>query len=119
MDSTNLNVVCWNVRGLNMGGHHSTVRESVVTAQTDIICLQETKIEAFSLTWFGNVLALHLMISVSCPLMGHMVGSWCLGLLESECGLALGWGILGMGQVVIWRLFRLLNHMGVRSTGGE
>src|SRR3954462_7595954 len=41
--STNWNVLCWNVRGLNSATRQRAVREEIDESQCSIICSQETK----------------------------------------------------------------------------
>jgi exonuclease III len=40
-------VLCWNVRGLNSEAGQREVRSKIEESECDIICLQETKCEAF------------------------------------------------------------------------
>jgi exonuclease III len=40
-------VLCWNVRGLNAEIRQREVRSKIDESECDIICLQETKCEAF------------------------------------------------------------------------
>lgn len=51
MDTNNRNrswkVLWWNVRGLNAKRKQSTIRDTIVESQADIICLQETKKDLF------------------------------------------------------------------------
>lgn len=42
------NIIVWNVRGLNSTARQDSVRIMVETAKVDIVCLQETKMEAIS-----------------------------------------------------------------------
>lgn len=44
MDSNDLNIMNWNVRGLNDAAHRETVRQMITCAQPNIVCLQETKL---------------------------------------------------------------------------
>ena len=41
--TSNWNVLCWNVRGLNSAARQRAVREKIDESQCSIICLQETK----------------------------------------------------------------------------
>jgi hypothetical protein len=34
------NIICWNVRGLNLGAHHYAVRELVREEHISLVCLQ-------------------------------------------------------------------------------
>ena len=43
----NPQVLCWNVRGLNNPAKRNAVREFVVAAKVNLVCLQETKLVAF------------------------------------------------------------------------
>ena len=40
-------VLCWNVRGLNADNRQREVRAKIDESECDVICLQETKCEAF------------------------------------------------------------------------
>lgn len=44
MDSGELFVLSWNVRGLNDAAHRELVRETTSCAKPVVVCLQETKI---------------------------------------------------------------------------
>lgn len=41
-------ILIWNVRGLNNKARCDYVRDTVLSSKADIVCLQETKVEAFS-----------------------------------------------------------------------
>jgi exonuclease III len=43
MDS-NINIIVWNVRGLNYGAHHDALRNLVIFECPSIVCVQETKL---------------------------------------------------------------------------
>ena len=45
----NPQILCWNVRGLNNPAKRSAVREFIVSAKVNLVCLQETKIDVFDL----------------------------------------------------------------------
>ena len=42
----NPQILCWNVRGLNNPAKRSAVREFVQAAKVNLVCLQETKLDA-------------------------------------------------------------------------
>jgi hypothetical protein len=42
------NILCWNVRGLHARAHHDAVRELVRAELISFVCLQETRMDAFS-----------------------------------------------------------------------
>lgn len=42
---SNFNVICWNVRGLNMPVRRTTVHETLTSTTCHLACLQETKLE--------------------------------------------------------------------------
>ena len=44
MTTTNLEILCWNVRGLNRRARRDTVRETITTTSCHLACLQETKL---------------------------------------------------------------------------
>lgn len=41
-------ILIWNVRGLNNKARCDYVRDTILSSKADIVCLQETKVEAFS-----------------------------------------------------------------------
>ena len=45
MAQHNVNLVCWNVRGLNSPARRDAVRDTVRDCKATIVCLQETKLE--------------------------------------------------------------------------
>lgn len=48
MNSADLSVLSWNVRGLNDAAHRELVRETAACARPAVICLQETKISSMT-----------------------------------------------------------------------
>lgn len=48
-------ILIWNVRGLNQSGRHNGVRDVIRTSNTDIVCLQETKIASMTQFLFLSV----------------------------------------------------------------
>lgn len=48
MDSDELTILNWNVRGLNDATHRELVRETVVCSKPNIVCLHETKLSSFN-----------------------------------------------------------------------
>ena len=48
------NLMSWNVRGLNSKEKWSEIRDKIIEANCDIICLQETKKEDFNLAFIRN-----------------------------------------------------------------
>ena len=44
MSQKNVNLLCWNVRGLNAAARRASVRTTVTSSGASIVCLQETKI---------------------------------------------------------------------------
>ena len=47
MEIANHNIMVWNVRGLNNPAKRNAVREFVLEARVNLVCLQETKIDVF------------------------------------------------------------------------
>lgn len=57
MSQMNLEVLCWNVRGLNWRARRDTVREIIFATLCHIVCLQETKlskIDQFTIAYLGG-----------------------------------------------------------------
>lgn len=53
----NLEIICWNVRGLNQRARRDTVRETISSTLCHIACLQETKlcnIDYFTASYLGG-----------------------------------------------------------------
>lgn len=48
MSTKDCNLLCWNVRGLNDGAKRASVRNQVLSTGATIVCLQETKISAWT-----------------------------------------------------------------------
>lgn len=48
MDSNDLSIMNWNVRGLNDAAHRETVKQMINCARPSIVCLQETKLSQIS-----------------------------------------------------------------------
>jgi exonuclease III len=48
MLNTNINILGWNVRGLNDQSRKDAVHETIATSTCQIVCLQETKLENVS-----------------------------------------------------------------------
>ena len=46
MAQPNVNIICWNVRGLNSRARRDAVRDIVRDSHASIVCLQETKLQA-------------------------------------------------------------------------
>lgn len=65
MDSDDLTVLIWNVRGLNDSAHRELVREAVVYSRPCLVCLQETK-----LSYFNDIIARETL--------GHNLDSYML-----------------------------------------
>lgn len=93
MDRNNLDILCWNVHGLNAAARCSTVRNTAVAAHAAIVCLQETKTEFFFFSLlFWQCVAQLLMIFVTCLLMGLMVVYLPRGILRRLLPTLVLWG---------------------------
>jgi hypothetical protein len=60
MDSHTINhsvrawkILCWNVRGINSTKKWHAMRSKIVKTHCDIVCLQETKREAFDIAYIS------------------------------------------------------------------
>jgi len=60
MDSTDLTILNWNVRGLNDAAHRELVRETVVSSRPSLVYLQETKLASLSDSLARDTLGLAL-----------------------------------------------------------
>lgn len=79
MDSTDLTILNWNVRGLNDAAHRELVRETVISSQPSLVCLQETKLSSIN-----NILAQETLGQV---LDSHLE----LGAQGTRGGILLAW----------------------------
>ena len=43
------NILCWNIRGINSDAKWNAIRDRIAEANCDIVCLQETKKDAWDL----------------------------------------------------------------------
>lgn len=50
-----IKILSWNVRGLNEAEKRSTIKSLIHKWRADIVCLQETKIEEWSIQWIRQV----------------------------------------------------------------
>jgi exonuclease III len=50
------NVLCWNIRGLNASRKWDPIRNKIMQANCDVICLQETKKETLHLDFLRKFL---------------------------------------------------------------
>jgi exonuclease III len=79
MDSSDLIMLNWNVRGLNDAAHRELVRQTVASARPNIVCLQETKL--------SNITA-----SLARETLGQYLDSYIeLGAQGTRGGILLGW----------------------------
>lgn len=66
MDSNDLRILNWNMRGLNDAAHRELVREAVSCSRPNIVCLQETKLSqvtpALALDTLGRYLDSYLTL---------------------------------------------------------
>jgi exonuclease III len=49
-------ILSWNVRGLNSSAKQKDVRQIISTHKPDLVCLQETKLSAFTPTLINSIL---------------------------------------------------------------
>jgi exonuclease III len=60
MDTTNRsnnhkwNILCWNIRGINASCKWTSLRSKIKESSCDILCIQETKSEAFDQAYIKN-----------------------------------------------------------------
>ena len=73
------NLMSWNVRGLNSKEKWSEIRDKIIEANCDIICLQETKKRI--LIWRSlGIFAQQILINLNfCPLLGPQEESSLFG----------------------------------------
>jgi len=98
LQAPNLDILCWNVRGLNSPARHDTVHETVASTLCHIACFQETKlstIDQFPASYLGGH---RLNATTSSPnlqaaLMAHVVGYCCFGMITSLTYVILSLGI--------------------------
>lgn len=49
-------LLCWNVRGLNSRARRSVVRTVVLSEHLSLLCVQETKVQNFPVTWIADTM---------------------------------------------------------------
>lgn len=76
----------WNVRGLNSDTKWNSIRDKIVKSNSEIVCLQETKKEAFNISFIKKS-ALKALIALSLSLqLGPLGASWLLGRVRPSGG---------------------------------
>jgi exonuclease III len=79
MNSGELSVMSWNVRGLNDAAHRELVKETTSCVRPAVVCLQETKISS-------------MMPAVLLESIGHRLSSYhALDADGTRGGVLLGW----------------------------
>jgi exonuclease III len=79
MDSAELSIMSWNVRGLNDAAHRELVKQTADSARPVIVCLQETKIDS-------------MMPSIILETLGHRLASYqALDAEGTRGGVLLAW----------------------------
>lgn len=74
MDSADLSLLNWNVRGLNDAAHRELVRNAVISCKPNIVCLQETKLSAFNASLASETLGQFLDSFLELPAQGTRGG---------------------------------------------
>lgn len=72
-------ILVWNVRGLNNKARRDALRELVASTRTDIICLQETKVQ--------NMSTRILLSAFGCEMDQHI----CLPAQGTRGGILIAW----------------------------
>jgi exonuclease III len=75
----NWNIVCCNIRGINAVKKWNALKSKIKEANCDIICIQETKREAFDQAYLRNFCTSHFdcfEFILSCGLSGGMIIIW-------------------------------------------
>ena len=67
-------ILIWNVRGLNSTSRQDSVRSIVDSSQSDIVCIQETKITGISRRIILSTLGLEFSYFVAAPSVGASGG---------------------------------------------
>lgn len=68
----------WNARGLNSRARRTAVRDIIVQERVSVVCLQETKVDYFPVTWIFE-------------LMGRDFDYCCLPSIGVSGGIIIGW----------------------------
>lgn len=72
--NTNLNILSWNVRGLNERNKRLAVRQSILLERPDIITFQETKMQSIDVAQFREMCGRRLDQYVTVPAQGTRGG---------------------------------------------
>jgi exonuclease III len=54
MNNQNWNILCWNIRGINVTPKWDAIHDKIEESACSIICLQETKKEHFDMSFIHN-----------------------------------------------------------------
>jgi hypothetical protein len=75
MLTKNCNLLCWNVRCLNDGAKRTSVRNQILATGATIVCLEETKISAWTRSLLVETVGAELANNTAClPSMGASGG---------------------------------------------
>lgn len=83
MTELNIDILCWNVRGLNLPARRDAVHETIASTFCHIACLQETKlsiIDQFTASYLGGRRLNKFEHKPAGGLSGTRGGSYCCGM---------------------------------------
>jgi hypothetical protein len=73
-------VLIWNVHGLNSRARRSALRDLLIQQRASILCLQETKVEHFSVTMINELMGSHVPHGLARPFDSLvLLVAWNLG----------------------------------------
>lgn len=58
-------ILCWNVRGLNDGAKHASVRNQIISTGATVVCLQETKINNWTQSLLVDTVGIDMASNVA------------------------------------------------------
>jgi exonuclease III len=73
-----MRILCWNIRGLGSKGRRKQLKEWVVSQNVEVVCLQETVKEDFSIAELRGLMTVEFCLELDCfyrAFRGHIVGS--------------------------------------------
>lgn len=73
-DKRNWKVLCWNVRGINSDEKWNPIRDTIIEANCDVFCFQETKRQSFDTQFIRKFAQLVLMLLNFSLLLGPREG---------------------------------------------
>ena len=75
-----INMLCWNVRGLNCPDRRATVKATIEGSSCHLICLQETKLSSVNMFTAASIGGFRFRGFAQRPAIGTREASYCSGM---------------------------------------